>query len=204
MYFAFGENTSASTGRWVLRNRRWVCASTAGSFTSFGGTRRSSQGDISATSTSVRAVEDQLADDLLGPGGAGLGVGGDDDVVVAEDEVVPDRRVEVVVVQLARLARPDRGGGVHGLGLRRGSVDDRGQVGALGLGIVAAAHQRHRLDDPHALVEAPAEQRRPADRQRESRAAPRSARRRRGSAPCRSASVSATAWLSSQKFGIAM
>ncbi len=47
-----GENTSASTGRWVLRKRRCVCASSAGSFTSLGGTRRSSQGDISATGTS--------------------------------------------------------------------------------------------------------------------------------------------------------
>jgi hypothetical protein len=27
------------------------------------------------------AVEDELADDLLGPGRAGLGIGGDDDVV---------------------------------------------------------------------------------------------------------------------------
>ena len=101
-----GEKTSASTGRWVLRKRRWVCASTAGSFTSFGGTRRSSQGDISATSRSVCAVEEELGDDLLHPGGAGLGVGGDDDVVVAEREVVPDGGVEMVVVELAGLLRP--------------------------------------------------------------------------------------------------
>ena len=33
-------------------NRLCVCASTTGSFTSFGGTRMSSQGDISATSSS--------------------------------------------------------------------------------------------------------------------------------------------------------
>ena len=72
MYFACGEKTSASTGRWVFRNRRWVCASTAGSFTSFGGTRRSSHGD-SARDVDVRGpAEDELPDDLLGPGGAGL------------------------------------------------------------------------------------------------------------------------------------
>jgi len=52
MYFALGEKTSASTGRCVFRKRRWVCASTAGSFTSFGGTRRSSHGDMSATASS--------------------------------------------------------------------------------------------------------------------------------------------------------
>src|SRR4028119_1472466 len=50
MYFAFGEKTRASRGRWVFRKRRCVCASTIGSFTSFGGTRRSSQGEVSATS----------------------------------------------------------------------------------------------------------------------------------------------------------
>ncbi len=32
MYFAFGLNTSASTGKWVLTKRRWVWASIAGSF----------------------------------------------------------------------------------------------------------------------------------------------------------------------------
>ena len=44
-----GENRSASIGRCVFRKRRCVCASTSGSFTAFGGTRRSSHGDISAT-----------------------------------------------------------------------------------------------------------------------------------------------------------
>ena len=63
-------------------------------------------GDISATSSVRIAVEEELGHDLLHPGRAGLGVGGDDDVVVAEREVVPDRRVEVMVVQLARLPRP--------------------------------------------------------------------------------------------------
>src|SRR5258708_36042891 len=48
-YFALGENTRASTGRCVFKNRRCVCASTIGNFTCFGGTRRSSHGDISAT-----------------------------------------------------------------------------------------------------------------------------------------------------------
>ncbi len=54
----------------------------------------------------LATVEQELGDDLLGPGRARLGVGGDDDVVVAEAEVVPDGGVEVVVVQLARLLRP--------------------------------------------------------------------------------------------------
>ena len=100
-----GEKTSASTGRWVLRNRRWVWASTAGSLISFGGTRRSIQGDISPTSRSSGPLEQQLSQDLLDPGGAGLRIGGDDDVVIAEQEIVPDRRVEVVIVEFARLDR---------------------------------------------------------------------------------------------------
>src|SRR5918994_2138382 len=51
-------------------------------------------------------TEQQLRDDLLHPGRAGLGVGRDDAVVVAEAEIVPDRRVEVVVVQLSGLCWP--------------------------------------------------------------------------------------------------
>jgi hypothetical protein len=54
----------------------------------------------------VRA-EEELRHDLLGPGGAGLGVSSDDYVVVAEAEVVPDRGIEVVVVELPGLRRPD-------------------------------------------------------------------------------------------------
>jgi hypothetical protein len=46
-----------------------------------------------------------LRDDLLGPGGAGLGVSGDDDVVVAEAEILPDGGIEVMVVELAGLRR---------------------------------------------------------------------------------------------------
>jgi hypothetical protein len=48
-------------------------------------------------------AEDQLADDLLGPGRAGLGPGRDDDVVVAEVESVPAGGIHVVVVDLAGL-----------------------------------------------------------------------------------------------------
>src|ERR687898_2645579 len=48
-------------------------------------------------------TEQQLRDDLLHPGRAGLGVGRDDAVVVAEAEIVPDHRVEVVVVLLSGL-----------------------------------------------------------------------------------------------------
>ena len=62
---ALARTPSASTGRWVLRKRRCVCASTAGSFTAFGGTRRSSQGDISATGSPSLALEEELRDDLL-------------------------------------------------------------------------------------------------------------------------------------------
>ena len=52
----------------------------------------------------VRA-EQHLRDDLLHPGGAGLLVGRDDDVVGAKPEIVPDRRIEVMIVQLSGLAR---------------------------------------------------------------------------------------------------
>ena len=66
--------------------------------------RQLGDGDI------LRAVEQELAHDLLHPGGAGLGIGGDDDVAVAELKVVPDGGIEMVVVQLARLVRLiDRG-----------------------------------------------------------------------------------------------
>src|ERR1700729_2591466 len=51
------------------------------------------------------APEQELAHELLRPGRAGLDVSGDDDVVVAELEVVPDRRIEVMAVDFARLAR---------------------------------------------------------------------------------------------------
>ena len=44
-------------------------------------------------------VENELGDDLLHPGGAGFHVGGDDDVVVAEGEVVPDGGGHEVVVE---------------------------------------------------------------------------------------------------------
>ena len=50
-------------------------------------------------------LEDQLPDDLLGPGGARLGVAGDHHVVVTKGELVPDGGIHVVVRQLARLAR---------------------------------------------------------------------------------------------------
>ena len=92
MYLALGENTSASTGRWVLMKRRWVCASIAGSFTVLGRHPQIEPGRMFGDLEPLGAVEDQLADDLLHPGGAGLAVGGDDDVVVAEREVVPDGR----------------------------------------------------------------------------------------------------------------
>ena len=89
-YFAVGEKTRASRGRCVFKNRRWIMASTIGSLTSFGGTRRSSHGDISATAR-FGSGPNSRRDDLLHPGRAGLGVRRNDDVVVAEAEVVPYR-----------------------------------------------------------------------------------------------------------------
>ena len=60
---------------------------------------------LPAPSTSLVGRERELGDDLLGPGGAGLGVSGDDDVVVAEAEIVPDGGIEVMVVKLPGLRR---------------------------------------------------------------------------------------------------
>ena len=88
--------------------RRWVCASSAASFTSFRGNAQVEPGREFADRGMVFALEDELRDDLLHPGGAGLAVGGNDDVVIAEGEVVPDRRIEMMVVQLARLHGPGR------------------------------------------------------------------------------------------------
>src|SRR5262249_15161540 len=50
-------------------------------------------------------VKDELPDDLLRPCGAGLAVGRDDDIVAAEDDVVPDHRVKGWTCDLARLTR---------------------------------------------------------------------------------------------------
>jgi hypothetical protein len=54
-------------------------------------------GDLGHLEVGIR-TEEHLGYDLLGPGGTGLGVAGDDDVVVAKAEVVPAGRIEVVVV----------------------------------------------------------------------------------------------------------
>jgi hypothetical protein len=59
-----------------------------------------SDGDV------LSAVEDELRHHLLYPGGALFSIGGDDDVVIAEQKVVPDGGVESVVMQLTRLSRP--------------------------------------------------------------------------------------------------
>ena len=64
----------------------------------------------------VGVLEQELSDDLLRPGRPSLRVGGDDDVVVAEVEVIPDGGIEVMVVQLALLDGPDDRVG-HGGGL---------------------------------------------------------------------------------------
>jgi hypothetical protein len=54
------------------------------------------------------AGEDQLADDLLHPSGAGLGVGSDDNVVIAKREIVPDGGIEMMIVKFAPFLRIDR------------------------------------------------------------------------------------------------
>ncbi len=55
------------------------------------------------------AIEDQLAKDLLNPRRPRLGIGRDDDVVVTKLEVVPDRRVEMVIVKFAGFLRHRQG-----------------------------------------------------------------------------------------------
>ena len=55
------------------------------------------------------AAEDELADDLLHPGGPGLGVRRDDDVVVPIAEVVPDRRIGEARPKLPGFPRPGQG-----------------------------------------------------------------------------------------------
>src|SRR5262249_23457232 len=64
------------------------------------------------------AGKHELADDLLQPGRARLRVAGDDDVVVAELEVVPDRRIEVMIVQFAGLPRPGDRARLHAIPLQ--------------------------------------------------------------------------------------
>lgn len=54
------------------------------------------------------AVEDQLADDLLRPGGAGFGIGRNDDIVIAELEIVPDGGIDMMVMEFPRLSRPSK------------------------------------------------------------------------------------------------
>ena len=50
-------------------------------------------------------TENQLAQNLLHPGGAGLGIGAQNDVVIAERKVVPDRAIHVVIMNFACLYR---------------------------------------------------------------------------------------------------
>ena len=51
------------------------------------------------------AIEQQLADNLLHPGGTGLGVGGDDDVIVAKWKIIPDGGIEMVAFHLSGFFR---------------------------------------------------------------------------------------------------
>jgi hypothetical protein len=113
MYLAAGEKRSASTGRCVFRKRRWVCASNRRQLHLLWRHAEVEPGRHGGDLKTLHAVEQKLAHDLLHPGGAGLAVGGDDDVVVAELQVVPDGGVEMVVVQLALLLRPGNLNLVH-------------------------------------------------------------------------------------------
>ena len=54
------------------------------------------------------AREQKLRKNLLHPSRARFRVRSNDDVIVSELEIVPDRRIKMVVVQLAGLYRPTR------------------------------------------------------------------------------------------------
>src|SRR6185312_4306689 len=56
----------------------------------------------------VAAVQD-LAHDLLRPGRAGLAIGRNDHIALAELEFVPDRGIEVIALHFARLPWPRDG-----------------------------------------------------------------------------------------------
>ncbi len=53
----------------------------------------------------LRASKDKLSNNLLGPRCARFGVGGDNYIIVSELEVVPERGIHMMIVQLARLLR---------------------------------------------------------------------------------------------------
>ena len=108
MYFACGENTSASSGRCVFKKRRVLLRLQLRheiferKYTKIHPRRGLEQSALGAT-------EDQLSDNLLGPGRSGLGVGGDDNVIVPKLEPIPAGRVADGVLNLAGLPRPRQG-----------------------------------------------------------------------------------------------
>ena len=65
------------------------------------------------------AGKKHLRDDLLHPGGAGLRISRNDNIVVPKLEVVPDRGVYMLVVHLPGLLRPGDIHRGHSLRLRR-------------------------------------------------------------------------------------
>src|SRR3954454_6916544 len=105
MYLALGENTKASTGKWVLMNRRWVCISSP-AIASGGMMRRSTQGESLETSMPSAPLKMSWLTICWVQVVPGLRVGGNDDVIVAKLEVVPHGRVHVVVVHFPALLRP--------------------------------------------------------------------------------------------------
>src|SRR4051812_10419636 len=51
-------------------------------------------------------AEYQLRHDLLHPGSARLGIGGNDNIIVAKAEIVPDGGVEMMILEFALLDGP--------------------------------------------------------------------------------------------------
>src|SRR3546814_7243135 len=99
--------------------------------------------DVCSSDLVVTALEDQLPDDLLDPGRARLGVGCDDNVVVAEPEVVPDRRIEVMIVEFPGLLRPCLHCRLHPPSARVCSCTDSGQMPSNGFAASAARSEEH-------------------------------------------------------------
>jgi hypothetical protein len=106
MYFAFGEKTRASTGRWVFRKRLPLLRFHGRQLHLLGRDAKVEPwrqlGDVHVLS----AIVQQLSDDLLRPGRPGLGIGANDDVVVPELEIIPDCGNHMVIMNLAGLRRP--------------------------------------------------------------------------------------------------
>ena len=107
MYFAFCEKTEGVHGEVGLQEAAVRLGLDQGKLDLLGRHAQVEPGGHLGYFQVGVGAEEQLGHDLLRPGRARLGVGRDHDVVVAEFEIVPDRGVEVVVVHLAGLRRPN-------------------------------------------------------------------------------------------------